>query len=196
MMRNALRALIATVVLAALTGLIYPLVMTGIAQLAFRTKADGSLVHVDGRFVGSSLIGQEWQGPEWFYGRPSATSKPYDASAPSGSNLGPTSEQLASDIRQRVRAIIELEGPSHPGLTASAIPVDLLTASASGLDPDISPQAALFQAPRIAAARGISLAVVTRLIDDHTQGRPLGFLGEPRVNVLELNLALQDLVRG
>jgi K+-transporting ATPase ATPase C chain len=196
MMRNALRALIATVVLAALTGLIYPLVMTGIAQLAFGAKADGSLMHADGRVVGSSLIGQEWQGAEWFYGRPSATSKPYDASASSGSNIGPTSRELAGDIRERVRAIIELEGPYHPGLTASAIPVDLLTASASGLDPDISPLAALFQAPRIAAARGISLAVVTRLIDDHTEGRSLGFLGEPRVNVLELNLALQDLVRG
>lgn len=196
MMRNALRALIATVVLAALTGLVYPLVMTGVAQLAFGAKAEGSLVHADGRVIGSSLIGQEWQGPEWFYGRPSATSKPYDASASSGSNLGPLSRELAGDIRQRVEAILRLEGPYHPGLTASAIPVDLLTASASGLDPDISPEAARFQAPRIAAARGIPLAVVTRLIDGHTEGRSLGFLGEPRVNVLELNLSLQGLVRG
>ncbi len=138
MMRNALRALIATVVLAALTGLIYPLAMTGIAQLAFGAKADGSLVHADGRVIGSALIGQEWQGPEWFYGRPSATSTPYDASTSSGSNLGPLSRELAGDISAARRGHPELEGPYHPGLTASAIPVDLLTASASGLDPDIS----------------------------------------------------------
>ncbi|HEX9124446.1 MAG TPA: potassium-transporting ATPase subunit KdpC [Actinomycetota bacterium] len=196
MMRNVIRALRATVVLAILTGLVYPLVMTGVAQVAFRGKADGSLVRADGRTVGSSLIGQAWTGSKWFYGRPSATATPYDAASSSGSNLGPLSKTLADQIEERVARITDLEGPYHPGLQPSDIPVDLLTASASGLDPDISPAAAAFQAPRIAAVRGIPLAVVQRLIDQHTEGRTLGFLGEPRVNVLELNLALAQMGRG
>jgi len=189
-MRNALRAALATIVLAVLTGLLYPLVMTGVAQVAFHAKANGSLVQVDGRTIGSSLIGQRWTGPQWFYGRPSA------ASASSGSNLGPLSRELAAQIRERVAAIERLEGPYHPGLKASQIPVDLLTASASGLDPHISPAAAFFQAPRIAAVRGLPLSEVKRLIAEHTQGRTFGFLGEPRVNVLELNLALQAMGQG
>ena len=196
MIRNAIRATLATVVLAVLTGLVYPLLMTGVAQVAFGDKADGSVVRVDGRPVGSTLIGQQWTGPEWFYGRPSAISDPYDASTSSGSNLGPLSRDLADEIGKRVKAIIELEGPYHPGLTASQIPVDLLTASASGLDPDITPVAALFQAPRIAAEHGISIEDVERLIEDHTAGRTFGFLGEPRVNVFELNLALDQLGQG
>lgn len=191
MMRGLIRAVRGTAVLAVLTGLVYPLVITGVAQVAFRDKADGSLVQADGRTVGSSLIGQEWNGPEWFYGRPSATG--YDASASSGSNLGPLSRALADDIRKRIQAVMAVDGPYHPGLTPADIPVDLLTASASGLDPDISPAAAMFQAPRIAAVRGLPLAEVKRLIAVHTQGRTLGFLGEPRVNVLELNLALETL---
>jgi K+-transporting ATPase ATPase C chain len=191
MTRNALRAVIATVVLAVITGLLYPLVMTGFAQVVFRGRADGSLVKADGRTVGSSLIGQQWTGPQWFYGRPSAISKPDDASTSSGSNLGPLSQALADAIKQRVAAILKVDGPYHPGLTASQIPVDLLTASASGLDPDISPQAAEFQAPRIAAVRNLPLAQVLALINDHIEGRSLGLLGEPRVNVLQLNLALQ-----
>jgi len=191
MMRGLIRAVRGTAVLAVLTGLVYPLVITGVAQVAFRDKADGSLVQADGRTVGSSLIGQEWNGPEWFYGRPSATG--YDASASSGSNLGPLSRALADDIRKRIQAVMAVDGPYHPGLTPADIPVDLLTASASGLDPDISPAAAMFQAPRIAAVRGLPLADVKRLIAVHTQGRTLGFLGEPRVNVLELNLALETL---
>lgn len=194
MIRTLVRALLATLVLAVLTGLVYPLAITGVAQLAFRDKADGSLVRVDGRVVGSSLIGQEWQGLEWFYGRPSAAD--YDAAASSGSNLGPTSRELADLIRGRASAILELESPYTPGLTAAAIPVDLLTASASGLDPDITPAAAEFQAPRIAAIRGISLDQVLSMIDEHTEGRSLGVLGQPRVNVLELNLALQQLAEG
>ncbi|HYU93524.1 MAG TPA: potassium-transporting ATPase subunit KdpC [Actinomycetota bacterium] len=196
MIRNAIRAALATVVLAVLTGLIYPLLMTGVAQVAFRDKADGSVVRVDGRPVGSELIGQQWMGPQWFYGRPSAISNPYDASTSSGSNLGPLSRDLADEIRKRVEAILKLDGPYHPGLTAAEIPVDLLTASASGLDPHISPAAAEFQAPRIAEVHGVALEDVERLIDDNTEGRTLGFLGQPRVNVFELNLALDRLGRG
>lgn len=196
MIRNAARAIRATVALAVLTGLLYPLVMTGVAQVVFRGKADGSLIHADGRTVGSSLIGQAWTGPQWFYGRPSATSTPYDASASSGSNLGPLSRPLAEDVRARIDAILKIEGPYHQGLVASEIPVDLVTSSASGLDPDISPGAARFQAPRIAAVHGISLATVVKLIDQHTEGRTLGVLGEPRINVLQLNLALERLGQG
>ncbi|HEY7400614.1 MAG TPA: potassium-transporting ATPase subunit KdpC [Actinomycetota bacterium] len=193
-MRNAIRALFATVVFAFLTGLIYPLALTVVARVVFTNQADGSPITVDGKVVGSALIGQPWDGPEWFYGRPSAIAEPYDASASSGSNLGPLSQALADAITERVQAIVELEGPYHPGLTAAAIPVDLLTASSSGLDPDISPAAAIFQAPRIAAERQISLQRVLALIDANTSGRTLGFLGEPRVNVLELNLALEAQV--
>jgi len=193
MIRSAIRALVATVVLAVLTGLVYPLAMTGFAQLAFHSKAQGSPIESDGRVAGSSLIGQEWSGPQWFYGRPSAISTPYDASTSSGSNLGPRSKALAQAIEQRVEAILKLEGPYHPDLGAPGIPVDLLTASASGLDPDISPQAALFEAPRIAAVRHLPLRTVEALIRTHTEGRSFGLLGEPRVNVLALNLALQEM---
>jgi K+-transporting ATPase ATPase C chain len=191
MIRNAVRALIATLVLAALTGLIYPLVMTGFARIAFRDKADGSLVRAGGTTLGSSLIGQKWTGPEWFYGRPSSVDD--DALTSSGSNFGPRSQALADAITARALAIVDLEGPYHPGLTAADIPVDLLTASASGLDPDISPAAAMLQAARIAAERNLSLAQVQALIAHHTTGRTRGLFGEPRVNVFELNLALQDL---
>jgi K+-transporting ATPase ATPase C chain len=189
MIRNVVRALIATLVLAALTGLAYPLAMTAIAQLSFHAKANGSIVESGGQPVGSALIGQTWQGPNWFYGRPSATGN--DASASSGSNLGPRSEVLTDEIAKRAARIVELESPYLPGLGASDIPVDLLTASASGLDPHISVAAAALQAPRIAAIRGLSLAEVEALIRDHTEGRTLGVLGEARVNVLELNLALE-----
>ena len=175
--------------LAVLTGLVYPLVITGIAQITMADKADGSLVRVDGQLVGSSSIGQLWEGDEWFHGRPSAID--YDASTSAGSNLGPTSQALADLIGERVDAILALEGLYNPGLTAADIPVDLVTASASGLDPDISRPAAQLQAPRIAEVRGLSLDQVLGLIDDHTEGRSLGFLGQERVNVLELNLALE-----
>ena len=191
MIKIAVRALVATVVLAVLTGLVYPAVMTGVAQVAFKDKANGSLVEVDGKTVGSSLIGQQWEGDQWFYGRTSAID--YDASTSSGSNLGPTSKDLAAAIEDRAAAIIELEGQYHPGLTVADIPVDLLTASSSGLDPDISEAAALLQAPRIAAVNGLSEDVVRRLVADHLEGKQLGFLGEPTVNVLDLNIALQGL---
>jgi K+-transporting ATPase ATPase C chain len=187
-MKTALRALIATAVLVLLTGVLYPLVMTGFAQVALKGEADGSLVHRDGSDVGSSRIGQSWNGPGWFYGRPSAVDD--DASTSGGSNLGPTSKPLSEDIASRIQRILKLEGPYTGGLSAAQIPVDLLTASASGLDPDISVAAAGFQAPRIAAVRSIPLQQVERLIADNTVGKTLGFLGEPHVNVLALNLAL------
>jgi K+-transporting ATPase ATPase C chain len=189
--RNVVRALIATVLLAAMTGLVYPLLLTGIAQVLLPSKTEGSIVSVGGEAVGSSMIGQRWTGSGWFYGRPSAIG--YDASTSSGSNLGPTSRTLADDIAARGRAIIRIEGPYHADLTIARIPVDLLTSSASGLDPDISPAAARFEAPRIASERGIPLSQVLRLIHAHTSGATLGILGHPRVNVLELNLGLLAL---
>jgi K+-transporting ATPase ATPase C chain len=191
MIKIAIRAGLATLVLVVVTGVLYPLAITALGQAALSGKADGSLVQVDGKTVGSSLIGQRWTGTQWFYGRPSAIED--DASTSSGSNLGPTSKELAAAIGARVRAIVKLEGPYHPGLTVGAVPPDLLTASASGLDPDISVAAAEFEAPRIASVRNIPVATIQSLIADHTQGRTLGFLGEPRVNVLALNLALQRL---
>jgi potassium-transporting ATPase KdpC subunit len=190
-MQNLIRAVRATIVLGVITGLAYPLAMTGIAQVTMPGKADGSLIAQDGTVVGSSMIGQMWKGEDWFHGRPSAID--YDASTSSGSNLGPTSQDLADQVAQRVKAILALEGPYNPGLTAAGIPVDLLTASGSGLDPDISVEAATLQAPRIAAVWGLSMDQVEALIDDATTGRVLGVLGEPRVNVLALNLALQQL---
>ena len=187
-MRTAVRALLATVVLVVLTGFIYPVVMTGIAQVAFRSDADGSLVQHNGATVGSSRIGQSWTGKQWFYGRPSAIDD--DASTSGGTNLGPTSKPLSQDITKQIQAILSIEQPYDPSLTAAGIPVDLLTSSASGLDPDISVAAAQLQAPRIAAVRHLTLQQVQQLIAGHTTGKTLGFLGEPRVNVLELNLAL------
>jgi K+-transporting ATPase ATPase C chain len=193
MIKVAVRATLATLVLLVLTGVLYPLAVTAVAQLGLRDKADGSLVEVGGKVVGSSLIGQQWQGEEWFYGRPSAIDD--DASTSSGSNLGPNSKELASAIQERAAAIVKLEGAYQPGLTVSAIPVDLLTASASGLDPDISEAGAMLQVARIAAVRHLSEDQVRALVEDLVQGRELGFLGEPTVNVLELNLALQGLGR-
>jgi K+-transporting ATPase ATPase C chain len=191
MIRSFMRALTATVVLALLFGLAYPLVMTGFAQLVFRGKANGSILARDGNPVGSALIGQSWSGPEWFYGRPSATN--YDASNSGGSNLGPASRSLAERIEQRAHAILAVEGPYVPGLTVAAIPADLLTASASGLDPDISPAAAKFQAPRIAATRHLALTAVVALIQRNVHRVPLDLFSAPHVDVLELNLALDRM---
>jgi potassium-transporting ATPase KdpC subunit len=192
-MKTGLRAVIATIVLVLLTGVVYPAVMTAFAQVALKGDADGSFVQRDGTDVGSSRIGQAWTGPQWFYGRPSAVA--YDASTSSGSNLGPTSKPLSDDIASRIQRILKLEGPYTSGLTAAQIPVDLVTASGSGLDPDISVAGAEFQAPRIAAVRDMPLQQVRQLIADTTVGKTLGFLGEPHVNVLALNLAL-DAVAG
>ncbi|MFZ0960835.1 MAG: potassium-transporting ATPase subunit KdpC [Terriglobia bacterium] len=177
-----------TLLMTVLTGLIYPGVVTGLCQLLFPRTANGSLLVVNGEIKGSTLLGQNFGKPEYFHPRPSAAGNDgYDATASSGSNLGPTNQKLID----RVKADIERfrrENPAYQG----PIPADLLTTSASGLDPDISPASALAQAPRVAQARGATLDQVTQLIEAHTQGQRLGFFGEPRVNVLLLNLALNE----
>ncbi len=171
-------------------GLVYPIVMTLLAQLVFPTQAAGSFAYVKGQRVGSSIIGQLWAKPQYFHGRPSAAGKGYDPTSTGGTNLGPTSKKLIDATRDAIAAL-KKENPDASG----PIPMDLVTSSASGIDPDISPQAAVYQAPRIAKARGIAVAQVIALISEHERGRTLGFLGEPRVNVLELNLALDKAVR-
>jgi K+-transporting ATPase ATPase C chain len=191
MIKIAIRATLATIVLLILTAVLYPLAITGIGQVALKDKANGSLVEENGATVGSSLIGQAWEGEQWFYGRPSAIA--YDASTSSGTNLGPNSQDLSTAMSDTAAAILELETPYNPGLTVATIPSDLLTASGSGLDPDISEAAALLQVPRIAAVRGLSEDAVRQLVEDTVQGRELGFLGLPRVNVMDLNLGLEQL---
>ncbi len=173
-----------------LTGLIYPAVITGIAQVIFPYQANGSLITQNGKVVGSSLIGQEFTNPKYFWGRLSATDHPYDAAASSGSNLGPTNPALQREVSDRIAAL----KAADPGNT-QPIPVDLVTSSGSGLDPDISIAAAQYQAARVARVRGLPLDKVQALINQSTTGRQFGFLGEPRVNVLKLNLAL-DAAQG
>ena len=180
--RSAVAALVS---LTLLTGVAYPLLVTMLGQAAFSRQAQGSLVQRDGRVIGAELIGQAFTRPEYFHGRPSAAGKDgYDAAASSGSNLGPTS-----------RALIERVAEAAKG-AAGPLPADLATASGSGLDPHVSPQAALFQAPRVAQARGLPEATVRALVEKAAEGRQLGLLGEPRVNVLRLNLALDALASG
>ena len=183
------RGAVALAVFTVLVGLAYPLLLFGVGQVAFGHRADGSLVRAGGRVVGSSLIGQAFDVPGDFWGRPSAAGDGYDAGASGASNLGPTSRALAEVVRQRIDTLLAAD----PGATVADIPAELVTASGSGLDPDISPAAALFQVGRVAAARGLDPARVRELVRQHTQGRALGFLGEPRVNVLQLNLALDTL---
>lgn len=169
-----------------ITGVLYPLAATGLAQLIFPRQANGSLIAKDGKPVGSVLIGQSFTDPKYFWGRPSATSpNAYNASASSGSNLGPTNPALTDAVKQRIAAL----RAADPANTAP-VPVDLVTASGSGLDPQISPAAAQYQLARVATARGLGIAEVKALMDEYTQGRQFGALGEPRVNVLQLNLAL------
>src|SRR5215470_3856170 len=186
MLRELRTAFLVLLALTTVTGIAYPLLVTGLAQLLFPRQANGSLIEAGGRVAGSALIGQPFDDPGYFWSRPSATSKfPYDASASSGSNLGPSSDALRDALKARVAAL----RAADPANTAP-VPIDLVTASASGLDPDISPAAARYQAARVARARGLDRARVEALVAEHTAGRFLGLLGEPRVNVLELNLAL------
>ncbi|MCX7333956.1 MAG: K(+)-transporting ATPase subunit C [Hyphomicrobiales bacterium] len=200
-MLNQLRpALVLLVAMTAVTGLAYPLAMTGIAGAIFPAKAAGSLIERDGKVVGSSLIGQNFTGANYFHGRPSATTAadpadatktvpaPYNAANSSGSNLGPTSAALAERVKGDLDTL-KAENPGQP------VPVDLVTTSGSGLDPDISPDAALFQVPRVAKARNVPEDELRGLGAGQIQGRTLGLLGEPRVNVLALNLALDDLAK-
>ena len=189
MRRQLVPAILAFLVLTVLTGVAYPLAMTGAAQVLFPNRSDGSLVKRDGKVVGSRLIGQNFSAPRYFHPRPSAAGDGYDAMSSSASNLGPTNPALIEEVRKRVT-----EYRSENGLRAgSTVPADAVTASGSGLDPHISKANAQLQAPRVARARGLSLADVLELLDEHIDGRPLGFLGEPGVNVLELNLALDSL---
>lgn len=174
-----------------ITGLIYPLIMTGLAQALFPRQANGSLIIRDGNAIGSALIGQPFDDPKYFWGRPSGTAPfPYNAAASGGSNLGPTNPALIAAVKARVAAL----RAADPG-NAAAVPVELVTASASGLDPEISPAAADYQVGRVARARGLPPGIVRKLVAEHTEARQFGILGEPRVNVLRLNLALDAMGR-
>ncbi len=182
-------AIVSLILFTVITGMIYPLAVTGIAQLIFPGKANGSLIKQNGKVVGSSLIGQSFSNPEYFWGRLSATAPyAYNAAASSGSNYGPLNPALFDAVKQRIQALKKAD-PQN----AKSIPVDLVTASASGLDPHISIAAALYQLPRVARLRGLKEEQVRTLIDQCTDGRQLSFLGEPGVNVLKLNLALDEL---
>jgi K+-transporting ATPase ATPase C chain len=182
-------AIVAILVLTVLTGVIYPLAVSGIVQFVFPRQANGSLIEKDGKVVGSTLIGQAFDNdPKYFWGRPSATNPPYDGGNSGGSNQGPTNPDLVKAVNDRIEAL-KKEDPENN----EPVPVDLVTASGSGLDPHISPAAADYQAPRVARIRGLRRDDLRTLIAEHTEGRTFGLLGEPRVNVLELNLALDKL---
>ena len=190
MLRDLRSSAIAVVLVTLVFGLGIPALFTGFAQLAFPNRADGSLIRVDGKVVGSKLAAQGFKKPEYFHPRPSATAPAYNAGATTFANLGPTNPDLAKNVKAAAQAILKLESTYNPGLKIGDIPVDAVTTSGSGIDPDISSANARLQSRRIAAVRHLSLDTVDRLIADNTEGRSLGFLGEPGVNVLELNLAL------
>jgi len=195
MLRDLKSSAVAVIVLTLVFGLAIPAIFTGFAQVAFPSQADGSLIKANGKVVGSRLAAQAFTKPNYFHERPSATAPPYNAGGTTFANLGPTSPDLAKAVKQQAAAILKLEGPYNPGLTMHDIPVDAVTTSASGIDPDISPAYARLQSRRVAAVRHLPLQTVERLIRDNTDGRWLGFFGEPGVNVLKLNIAL-DNTRG
>lgn len=188
-LRQLRPAIVALLAFTVLLGVVYPLVTTAVAQVAFPHEADGSLIERDGVVVGSELLGQSFVAPQYFHPRPSAAGSGYDGSASSGSNLGPLSADLAAAVTERIATYREENGLDD----SVAVPVDAVTASGSGLDPHISVANARLQVARVATARGLDPAVVTALVDEHTDGRTFGVLGEPGVNVVLLNLALDDL---
>ena len=185
MKKNLITAVLMTVATTILLGVIYPLVVTGLAQLMFPHQANGQLIQKDGKLIGSAIIGQGFSGPAYFHSRPSAAGNGYDAANSNGSQYGPTNQKLIDRVKGDV-ATAQTDSPGKP------VPIDLVTASASGLDPDITPAAAKFQIWRVAVEREVAEAEIERLVAEHTKGRQWGFLGEPRVNVLELNLALDE----
>src|SRR3989475_2096303 len=185
MKKNFVTAMLMTIATTILLGIVYPMIFTGIAQVVFPDKANGQLIQRDGEIVGSRIIGQAFTGPVYFHSRPSAAGNGYDAANSGGTNLGPTNQKLIERVRQDA-VPLQAENPRRP------VPIDLVTTSASGLDPSISPAAAEFQVPRVARERGISENDLKQIVAAHTEGRTLGLLGEPRVNVLELNLDLDN----
>jgi potassium-transporting ATPase KdpC subunit len=187
-LKHLVTAVLYTIVSVILLGLIYPLVMTGIAQVLFPWQANGEIVYVNGKPVGSAIIGQLWTKPQYFHGRPSAAGKGYDPTSTGATNLGPTSKKLIDSTRATIAALKK----ENPDATIP-VPMDLVTSSGSGIDPDISPDGAYYQAPRVAKARNIPVAQINALIAQTTQQRQFGILGEPRVNVLQLNMALDKL---